>query len=512
MKYPKICLIIRDGWGWGPPGPGNAILNADTPHTDFFQSHFPTCLVDTSGLAVGLPEGYQGNSEVGHLNMGAGRVVFQSLTRIDQAVESGDFSRNPELNRVVEETGKKKKTLHLMGLIQEEGVHAVTRHALAILNICKKHGMEDVVLHAITDGRDTPPKSAHEHLAFLQSGMDEIGIGRIGTVMGRYYAMDRDTRWDRTRLAWEGLVHARGDGSASWREAIDEAYGNGETDEFIKPRILPGFSGIQPGDGFIFFNFRFDRTRQLTRALVEPDFSEFPTSNLELDLVAMTHYYDQGHFREAFPEQTHENILGEVLSKAGIPQLRCAETEKYAHVTFFFNGQRNEPFEGEDRILIPSPKVATYDLQPEMSAYGVRDQLLAAIQADRHPVIIVNFANCDMVGHTGIHDRIVEAVETVDKCVHEVATAVLEQGGACILTADHGNAEQTRLEDGSPMTAHTTNPVPLTLVGGDAPALCQRGRLSDIAPTMLQLLGIPIPAEMTGKSLLWRALKKEENE
>jgi len=502
MGYPLVCLVIRDGWGWGAPGPGNAILNAYTPHCDHYQANYPTCLVETSGLAVGLPRGYQGNSEVGHLNIGAGRVVFQSLTRIDKTLETGEFHDNPQLIAAVETAKRNGSWLHLMGLVQEEGVHAVTRHALAILEICRDHGLDRVWIHAITDGRDTPPQSAAEHMDFLQQGMERIGVGRMATVSGRYYAMDRDNRWDRTQLAHDAVALARGISALNWREAVEAAYSAGETDEFIRPRIIKNYPGIRDGDAFVFFNFRFDRTRQLTRALVEPDFSEFPVQRRDLYFVAMTHYYDQGNFHEAFPELEHVNILGEVLSGHGIPQLRIAETEKYAHVTFFFNGLRNDPFDGEDRILVPSPRVATYDLQPEMSAPEVRDRLVQDIRDLRHPAVIANFANCDMVGHTGIYPAIVRAVETVDQSVHQVAEAVLERGGACLITADHGNAEQTMLEDGSPMTAHTKNPVPLTLVAADAPLLRRGGSLADIAPTFLELLGLEQPPEMTGRSLL----------
>lgn len=502
MKYPIVCLIIRDGWGWGPPGPGNAILNAQTPHSDYYQAGYPTCLLETSGRAVGLPPGYQGNSEVGHLNIGAGRVVYQSLTRIDQAIESGDFYDNDELISAVETARRNGTWLHLMGLIQEEGVHAVTRHALAVLEICAKRGLDRVWIHAITDGRDTPPKSARQHLDFLQQGMERIGVGRIATVMGRYYAMDRDTRWERTKLAYEAVTEARGVSASDWRDAVSGAYKNNETDEFIRPRVLPDYPGLKDGDAVVFFNFRFDRTRQLTRALVEPDFSEFTVQRRDLYFVAMTHYYDNGNFKEAFPELAHKNILGEVLSHHDIPQLRIAETEKFAHVTFFFNGLRNEPFAGEDRILVSSPRVATYDLQPEMSAREVRERLVRDIRQERHRAVICNFANCDMVGHTGVYPAIVQAVETVDECVHQVVETVLARGGACLITADHGNAEQTRLQDGSPMTAHTTNPVPLTLVTPKPLRLRSGGSLADIAPTFLQLLGVDPPADMTGKSLL----------
>ncbi|MBD3393809.1 MAG: 2,3-bisphosphoglycerate-independent phosphoglycerate mutase [Chitinivibrionales bacterium] len=500
MKRP-LCLIIRDGWGKAPDGPANGIFAGDTPHTDEYERTCPTTIVKSSGIDVGLPEGYQGNSEVGHLNIGAGRVVYQSLTRIDKSITDGDFFENPAIVKALDLTKERGSTLHLMGLIQEEGVHAVTRHCHALLELCRRRDVTKVVLHALTDGRDTPPRSAHEHLAFLQEGIDRIGIGRVATVIGRYYAMDRDTRWDRTGLAYRAIMSGEGKRVASWNAAVDDAYAAGENDEFIKPRIID-YRGVSPDDVFIWFNFRFDRTRQLTRAIVEPDFSEFDTIAHNIHFVAMTHYYDNGHFDEAFPELTNENILGEVLSNRGLTQLRCAETEKYAHVTFFFNSLRNEPFEGEDRILVDSPKVATYDLRPEMSAYLVRDKLVEAIQSDTYDVVICNFANGDMVGHTGVFDAIIAAVHAVDTCVHDVVEAALAKGGACILCADHGNAEQTTLADGSPMTAHTTNPVPLTVAGLGDVTLRDDGRLCDIAPTMLSILGIEKPDEMTGRSLL----------
>lgn len=501
MKYRPVCLIIRDGWGKGNDEKSNAIYSADTPFTDKIEKEFPTTLIRTSGLSVGLPKGYQGNSEVGHLNIGAGRVVYQSLTRIDKDVEDGDFFKNKAFLEALETAKKRNSRLHLMGLIQEEGVHAVTRHCLSLLELCKQQGVEDVAIHAITDGRDTPPKSAHQHMRFLQEGIDRIGVGRVVTVIGRYYAMDRDKRWDRTELAYRGVMEAKGKTVANWQEAIVDSYENNETDEFIKPRIIDGYTGMGAEDVFIFFNFRFDRTRQLTRAMVEADFAEFETVSHNLHLTTMTHYYDNGNFNEAYPELQYKNILGETLAANGLKQLRCAETEKYAHVTFFFNAQQNDPFPNEERILVNSPKVATYDLEPEMSAFEVRDKLIEAIQSDAYDCIICNFANCDMVGHTGIFDAITKAVETVDQCTRDVTEAVLGKGGVCILTADHGNADQTKLPDGSPMTSHTTNPVPLTIVGAGDVKLKTKGQLSDIAPTILTLLDIPIPEEMTGTSL-----------
>jgi 2,3-bisphosphoglycerate-independent phosphoglycerate mutase len=504
MRYRPVCLVIRDGWGKGKNEPSNAIYMAKTPFTNEYEKNFPTTLIETSGLSAGLPAGYQGNSEVGHLNIGAGRIVYQSLTRIDQSVVDGDFFENPAFLGAINFARKRNGTLHLAGLIQEEGVHAVTRHCIALLELCKKEKLDRVAIHAITDGRDTPPKSAEEHLSFLEKGIQKTGVGRIATVMGRYYAMDRDNRWERTERAYKAVMQGEGEKASDWREAVFKAYAAGETDEFIKPRII-GYRGISENDAFLFFNFRFDRTRQLTKAMVEPDFTQFARPSVVRHFVAMTHYYDNGHFIEAYPEVENKNILGEVLAKAGIRQFRCAETEKYAHVTFFFNSLRNEPFKGEDRVLVPSPKVSTYDLKPEMSAPEVRDKLVEAVNGGNYGAVICNFANGDMVGHTGVYDAIIKAVETVDTCVHDVVESVRGKGGACIIAADHGNAEQTRLDDGSPMTAHTTNPVPLSIIGAGSFKLRGGGRLCDIAPTMLELLGIEQPKEMTGESLIIRA-------
>jgi len=501
MKPKPVCLIIRDGWGRGKPDPYNAIHVADTPFTDMYEKNYPTTLVRSSGLAAGLPAGYQGNSEVGHLNIGAGRIVYQSLTRIDKSIADGDFFSNQPLLRALEIARGKNSRVHLIGLIQEEGVHAVTRHCHALLKLCRQTGTSDVAIHAITDGRDTPPKSAYEHLKFLQQGIDADGVGRVVNVIGRYYIMDRDKRWDRTEIAYRAVMQGEGKSVDSWQQAIDDAYAAGETDEFIKPRLID-YKGIGQNDVIIFFNFRFDRTRQFTKAVVESEFSEFKTIPHSIDFVAMTHYYDDGNFTEAFPELKNVNILGEVLARNGFSQLRCAETEKYAHVTFFFNGLRNDPFDREERILVDSPKVATYDLTPEMSAHEVRDKLVEAIQSDKFDVVICNFANCDMVGHTGVFEAARKAVETIDTCVHDVVEAVLANNGVCIVTADHGNAEQMKLDDGSPMTAHTVNQVPLMIIGAGGISLRDEGKLCDIAPTMLQMLEIRQPEEMTGTSLI----------
>jgi 2,3-bisphosphoglycerate-independent phosphoglycerate mutase len=503
MKKKPLCLIIRDGWGKGKDTDENAIFVAKTPFTDHYESHFPLTVIASSGLSVGLPQGYQGNSEVGHLNIGSGRVIYQSLTRIDKSISDGDFFSNKAILDAIAHAKKNNSTVHLIGLIQEEGVHAVTRHCIALLKMCKEHGAPSVAIHALTDGRDTPPKSAIEHLQLLQDGIDNVGFGRIASLIGRYFAMDRDTRWDRTEIAYRAIMQGVGKKVRSWKEGIEDAYASGENDEFIKPRLID-YQGMGKDDCIIFFNFRFDRTRQITKAIVEPSFSEFTTVPHNVHFVAMTHYYDNGHFKEAFPEMSNANLLGEVISGSGLRQFRCAETEKFAHVTFFFNGQRNDPYPGEERTLVNSPKVATYDLQPEMSAFEVRDKLVDAIASGSYDVVICNFANCDMVGHTGVFTAAVKAVETIDACVHDVVEAVIARGGVCIVTADHGNAEQMKLADGSPMTAHTTNPVPLMLIGAGNVRLREGGKLSDIAPTMLEFLDIPKPAEMTGTSLVER--------
>ena len=501
MKKRPVCLIIRDGWGKGLPNDENGIYAAHTPFTDTYERDCPTTTIKCSGLSVGLPEGYQGNSEVGHLNIGAGRIVYQNLTRIDKSIKEGDFYQNEVFLAAIDHAKRHGSTLHLIGLIQEEGVHAVTRHCGALLELCEQQNLRQVVVHALTDGRDTPPRSAHQHMRYLQERIEQAKVGRVATVIGRYYAMDRDNRWERTKQAYRAIVQGEGQKVDSWQTAIDAAYAAGENDEFIKPRIID-YQGIERDDAIIFFNFRFDRTRQLTRAIVESDFDQFATLDHDVHFVAMTHYYDDGNFYEAYRELENRDILGEVLANSGLKQLRCAETEKYAHVTFFFNALRNEPFANEDRILVDSPKVATYDLQPEMSAFAVRDKLIEAIAAEKYDVIIINFANGDMVGHTGVYEAILKAAETVDICVHDVVEAVLAKKGACIITADHGNAEKTRLEDGSPMTAHTTNDVPLTLIGVEKASLREGGKLCDIAPTMLDLLGLEQPAEMTGESLI----------
>ncbi len=499
MKRP-LCLIIRDGWGYAPPSKGNAITSAKTPRTDEFMKKYPNTLIKCRGLAVGLEKGNQGNSEVGHLNIGAGRIVYQSMTRINKSIEDGDFFKNKAFLNAIAHCKNNNSTLHLYGLVQDQGVHAVTSQCVALLDLCAREKFKNVLVHAFTDGRDTPPKSAKIYLKELQDGIDKFGVGRVASVMGRYYAMDRDTRWERVEVAYNGLVKGEGKSVSSWNEAIDDAYAAGENDEFIKPRLID-FKGIKDSDAIIFFNYRLDRTRELTHAFTDVEFNGFKREKRKVFYVGFTDYYPNGNFEVAYAPQTNKNIFGEYIADKGLKQVRCAETEKYAHVTFFFNGQEETPYKNEDRLLVNSPKVATYDLKPEMSAPEVRDKVLNAIKSDVYDVIIVNFANCDMVGHTGVFPAVVKAVETVDECVGALVDAVVSKNGTAIITADHGNAEQKLLDDGTPMTAHTTNDVPLILIGCGDVKLREGGLLGDIAPTMLKILGLEQPIEMTGKSL-----------
>lgn len=496
-----VCLIIMDGWGIAPADEKNALAKAYTPNFDRYSDMFPNATLRADGLNVGLPEGNQGNSEVGHLNIGAGRIIKQMLVRINDDIEDGSFYENEVLKGAIEYCRRNRSNLHLMGLIQDQGVHAVTRHCKALLTLCRRMDFDDVYIHIFSDGRDTPPRSAAKYIEDLETGIEKAGRGKIGSIIGRYYAMDRDTNWDRIKIAYDGLTKPKGIVCNDWKEAIKNAYDAGESDEFIRPRIIRGFQGIKDRDAVINFNYRLDRAREITHAFTDTKFKEFERDKLDIKYVGFTDYYDNGEFEIAFPPVRHKNILGEVVSNHGLKQLRCAETEKYAHVTFFFNDSNETPFDGEDRILVHSPKVATYDLQPEMSAYQVKDKLLEAIASDKYDVIICNFANCDMVGHTGVFDAVIRAVETVDECVGEVTEAVLAKGGAVIITADHGNAECMFLDDGSPMTAHTTNPVPVIVCGIGDVELIKDGRLCDLAPTLLKIMGIEQPVEMTGRPL-----------
>ncbi len=501
-----LALIILDGWGLAQSGQGNAIALADTPNMDSYKEKYPYTTLAACGLAVGLPEGQMGNSEVGHLNIGAGRVIYQELTRISKAIEDGDFFTNPVLAGTMERVLANNSALHLMGLLSDGGVHSHNTHLYALLEMAKNFGLPKVLVHCFLDGRDTPPTSGLDYVTELEQKMKEIGIGQIATVSGRYYAMDRDKRWERVEKAYQALVEGQGEQAATAQEAVSASYAQSLTDEFMLPTIIQaaGDGRIKAGDGVIFFNFRPDRAREITRALVDVDFPHFERSGGRLDLayVCMTQYDATIQAPVAFAPEAITHTLGEVLAENQIRQLRLAETEKYAHVTFFFNGGVETPNAQEDRILIPSPKVDTYDLQPRMSALEVTERALAEL--DNYQVIIINFANPDMVGHTGIIPAAVEAVSVVDKCLGQIVEAVLAKGGKLVVTADHGNAEMMLDENGHAVTAHTLDPVPFLLIGRDLP--CSRlrsgGRLEDIAPTVLELLDLPKPIEMTGKSLL----------
>jgi 2,3-bisphosphoglycerate-independent phosphoglycerate mutase len=510
-----VVLIILDGWGIGRDEPGNAILAANTPTMDRLLASYPHATLRCSGLDVGLPDGQMGNSEVGHLNLGAGFTVYQWISRIDKAIKDGEFFTNSALVSAVDRCVANGTTLHLLGLVGDGGVHAHSRHLLALLDLARHRGLTRVAVHAFTDGRDTAPTSGRAAIEEVEQHLTELGIGRIATVSGRYYAMDRDHRWDRVKLAYDAIVDGKGPIARTADEAMTASYGAGTTDEFVLPTVIADdFDppvGIQAGDEIVFFNFRSDRARQLTEALSRPDFDGFVRDRSVAALTpvtTMTRYEVGLPVTVAFEPHDVVNPLARVVSEAGLNQFHCAETEKYAHVTFFFNGGREAPFPGEQRALIPSPKVATYDLQPTMSAAGVADAVVAAIQANDYSFMIVNFANCDMVGHTGVFSAAVEAVETVDRCLDRVLSAVLAAGGVALVTADHGNAEEMiDRVTGGPMTAHTTNQVPVVLVTPDEHPrrhgkLRADGILSGIAPTVLALMGLSTPEDMTTPSLL----------
>jgi len=510
MKKP-LLLMILDGWGINPDPGHNAVALARTPNLSRMLAEYPHVEICPSGLAVGLPEGQMGNSEVGHLNLGAGRVVYQDLTRISKSIRDGDFFSNPVLLECIAKTKAAGGRLHLAGLLSDGGVHSHNSHLYALLELAKREGLSDVFIHCLLDGRDTPPQSGKEYLVELENEINRIGIGRIATVMGRYYAMDRDNRWERVEKAYNALVCGEGESRVSAREAIEQSYAAGVHDEFVVPAVITEngkpLGLVRDGDGFICFNFRSDRAREITRAIALDQFEGFKRRcHPRLSgYVCMTEYDATFGLPIAFAQEQLTNILGEVLANAGLKQLRIAETEKYAHVTFFFNGGVETPFPGEDRCLIPSPKeVATYDQKPEMSAFLVTDELLRRLDQDTYDVIILNFANCDMVGHTGIESAAIKAVEVVDTCVGRIVEKLRQLGGTALITADHGNAEQMLGGDGEPFTAHTSNPVWLVLVDDSRrdTRLRQGGKLADIAPTMLKLLGIPQPKEMTGESLV----------
>lgn len=503
MKQP-LALIILDGYGVSGKEYGNAILAAKTPVMDKLLRTCPHTVIGASGMDVGLPDGQMGNSEVGHTNIGAGRVVYQELTRITKSIKDGDFFTNEALSAAMDACLQNGTALHLMGLLSDGGVHSHANHLYALVEMAKKKGLTKVFVHCFLDGRDVPPTSGNEYVEELQKKLKEIGVGKIATVMGRYYAMDRDNRWERVEKAYDAMVLGRGVCNSNPVDAVEKSYEQEVTDEFVVPVVCCEDGKISANDSVIFFNFRPDRAREITRTLVDPDFSGFERKSgfFPLHFVCMTQYDAvMPGVTVAFKPQSLSNTFGEYISKKGMTQLRIAETEKYAHVTFFFNGGKEEPYAGEDRALIPSPKVATYDLKPEMSAPEVADEMVKRVESGRYDVLILNFANCDMVGHTGIFDAAVKAVEAVDTGLGKVLGAIEKMGGKAFITADHGNADQMYEEDGSPFTAHTTNPVPFVAVGMDV-TFREGGRLADIAPTMLEVLGLEKPAEMDGKSLL----------
>lgn len=504
-----VVLIIMDGFGIGPENDSNAVYTANTPHLDDYKTRYPYTLLKASGLAAGLPDGQMGNSEVGHLNLGAGRIVYQSYTLINREIEQGGFFKNPEILRIIENSIHHKTDLHLMGLLSDGGVHSHIDHFKALLKLCKDMGQHRVFIHAALDGRDVPPRCAGKYVTDIEAYMAEIGTGSIATISGRYYAMDRDNRWERTQLAYKALVNGEGIPVDKALDAVTQGYGRGEDDEFIKPSIVvknnAPLAKIKNGDNVIFVNFRPDRARQLTWSLTLEDFDDFERTEFpKIQFLCMCQYDESLDLPVAYPPQDLKKIFGEYLSENGIKQLRISETEKYAHVTFFFNGQKEEPFPDEERVLIPSPKVPTYNLKPEMSAFEIRDRLMALIKNRKAKVYICNFANCDMVGHTGVFDAAVQAVETVDSCVGSVVEKVLKNNGTAIITADHGNAEAMKDENGNPITAHTTYPVPFYLIGENFTGvkLRENGVLADVAPTILDILGLEKPIEMNGDSLI----------
>lgn len=513
VKRPPVALIIMDGVALNPSDKGNAVKAAKKPVLDRLFAEYPHGKLAACGEDVGLMPGQMGDSNVGHLNLGAGRIVYQYMLRIRNAIRDGSFFKNEALVAAVQRAARSGKALHLMGLVSPGGVHSHSDHLIALVRLAKEHGCEKVYVHAFTDGRDVSPSSGQGILADLEAALAEIGLGKVATVIGRYYAMDRDRRWERTKQAYDAMVYGKGFATArSGQEAVAAAYERGETDEFIKATVIEKSPGepvatIEDGDSIIFFNFRADRARQLTRAFTEKGFAEFPVKEgLTVHMTTLTRYDETYDLPYAYAPLELNNTLGEVVSKNGLTQLRVAETEKYAHVTFFFNGGREQPFPGEDQKLIPSPKVPTYDLQPEMSAFGIAQAVVDDIKAEGHDLYVVNFANGDMVGHTGVFEAAVRAVEAVDTCVGQILEALSAKGGSAIVTADHGNADQMiDYETGEAHTFHTMYPVPVIYVGPDKSIRGVRdGRLADVAPTVLDLLGLDKPDDMTGSSLLER--------
>ena len=509
MKDKVTMLMILDGFGDNKNKDGNAVKLAKTPNIDKLMKKYENTDIYTSGLHVGLPEGQMGNSEVGHTNIGAGRIVYQELTRITKSIEDGDFFSNSEFIAAIENCKKNNSKLHILGLVSDGGVHSHIRHLYALLEMAKRRDFEDVYIHCFLDGRDTPPASAESYITKLQEKIKEKGVGKIASISGRFYAMDRDKRWQRVQKCYDALVKGEGNKASSAIKAIEDSYQKEVFDEFVEPTVI--YNGNEPvakieeNDSVIFFNFRPDRAREITRSLVDPNFDGFETQKMNLYYVCFTNYDEtMPNVHIAFNKETLINTFGEYISKKGYTQLRIAETEKYAHVTFFFNGGEEKQYDGEDRILVPSPKVATYDLKPEMSAYEVTEKVCEALNNYRYDVVILNFANTDMVGHTGSLPAAIKAVETVDECVGKIVKIIEEKQGNLIITADHGNAEQMiDYKTGEPHTAHTTNPVPIILVTPDKELkLKTGGKLADLAPTMLDLMNLEKPEEMTGESLL----------
>ena len=522
QSLPRVALIIMDGYGLKKNDTGNAVTRAKTPNLTQYNKTYQTAKLDASGLAVGLPRGQMGNSEVGHLNIGAGRVVYQDITAIDKSIADGDFFTNPAFVDAVHSAAFNNTAVHLLGLVSDGGVHSHINHLYALIDLCKRQGVKNVLIHAITDGRDTPPRSAEKYITALEKYCAKTGVGKIATISGRYYTMDRDNRWDRIKNAYDCIIDGSKDSYKlpSAMEAIKHYYSQNINDEFFWSTIVAeNFNGIANGDSLIFFNFRSDRAKQFTRAVTDPHFAEFPRTHKKINFVTMTEYdANLKHVTVAFPPKNIVNTLGEVLQNNRMSQIRLAETEKYAHVTFFFDGGKEQHFHDCTQILVPSPKVATYDLQPEMSAPELTRRALTFVSngnpntprvAPAADVLIMNFANCDMVGHTGNVDAAIRAVETVDKCVGEITSAIVQNGGTVLITADHGNAEQMIAPDGTPFTAHTTNPVPLIIAGkdfdktkGTRKITRPNGALRDIAPTILKLLSLPVPPEMDGTPLI----------
>lgn len=511
MSKKPVVLMVLDGYGLNDRTEGNAIAMANTPVMDKLMKECPFQKGYASGLAVGLPDGQMGNSEVGHMNIGAGRIIYQDLTRITKDIEDGTFFKNEELLEAMENCKKNDSDLHLFGLLSDGGVHSHLSHVYGLLEMAKQQGVSKVYVHAFLDGRDTPPASAKGFVETLENKMAEIGVGKVASLSGRYYAMDRDNNWDRVEKAYDSLVTGDGIKAESATQALQESYDNGKTDEFVEPTVIckdgQPLSLVKADDSVIFFNFRPDRAREMTRAFCDDKFTGFErkTGFIPLTFVCFKDYDESiPNKKVAFKKEHIKNTFGEFLANHGKKQLRLAETEKYAHVTFFFNGGVEEPNKGEDRILVKSPKVATYDLQPEMSAPQVCGKLVDAIKSDKYDVIVINFANPDMVGHTGVQEAAIKAVETVDECVGKAVEALKEVDGQMFICADHGNAEQLiDYETGAPWTAHTTNPVPFILVNADPKyTLRENGCLADIVPTLIQLMGMEQPVEMTGKSLL----------